>query len=438
MMKKLFALLCVPTFLFATSPVVSRYLPSHTASELVLPSVSGANVTVGLTAAHANQTFSQSESSDFRYSFGGLLELDGKYSLQRLITAGSETLTGYQKPFSRESGGDAWVNNDMFFSARSTLFLMGAHLGIQLPYKQWVFGAHIPFWHIEARQQYKYPIAKDTQYVPLPSINQVMRFHQYTHEDFGLKPDDFVAESVGDISLFAEWRKRWNYLWLFRSASIGGRLAVSAPTAAYANTAYPASIPLGGDGHWGIAASILPMAELQEGIRFRMPMTLAWQPKATQRRRVATYAEPSIFSPLVAPVTVTPGATFRIAPQIAIEHLADNLHLAIGYVRTKHWADDWEDARASKPTPAFPSRTTVPSDVITASVPSSLANMRDIHRTATSWFSGYVTFDAQYEMADIFASRKHAPVLRVTYDYCLSGERVARTHQLTVQLGWRF
>jgi hypothetical protein len=393
---------------------------------------------VGLTAAHANQTFSQSDSTDFRYNFGGLLELDGKYRLQGLITAGDETIPGYKKPFTRESGGDAWARDHMYFSARSTLFLMGVHLGIQIPYKDWLFGAHVPFWHVEARQKYGYPITKDSQNISLPAVDQVMRFHQYTHQDFGLKPDDFVAESIGDISLFAQWGRSWNYLWLLRSASLGARLAISAPTARYANTAYPASIPFGGDAHWGIAASILPAAELQEAIHFSMPMTFVWQPKATHKRRVATYREPSIFSPLIAPVTVTPGATFRIAPQVTMEHLVDNLHCSLGYVRTTHWADDWDDARSDKTTPAFPSRNTVPSGVVTASAPQSLANMRDEHRTSTAWHSGYVSFDAQYEMSDVFQNTKNAPVLRLTYDYCLSGERVARTHQLTVQLGWRF
>ena len=314
------------------------------------------------------------------------------------------------------------------------------HIGVQVPLgvSGLSIGADIPFWHVEARQRYRYPITQDSQYISLPDREQVHRFRQYVHKDIGLKPGDWVKDSVGDTTGWLQWQRQWRYVWLLRSVQLGARVGISAPTGRYPSTDFPSSVPVGGDGHWGCALSVLPSCQLKEGLHIGVPFTLVMQSPHTRNRRIPTYTEAAQFSPLVGKAQVRPGATVRVAPYITVEHLVENVHFSLAYIRTKHFADTWYDKRPTMSTPSYLTRTSLPVSLAGMIPAIPLDKNRDYKKEQSLWESSYLSFDIEYQLAKHFSYATQAPVLRIVFDYCLSGERVARTHKISGQISWRF
>lgn len=440
--KNLLFLTLFPSLLSALSPTANRFMPFVSTPELPLYMQQRPTVTLGLSAAHSSKAFNKEDETDqYMHAFDGLLELSGLYNLQGLITAGSEALTGYQTPFMREkTGGDAWANQDMYFAAHSSLGAYGVHLGIHLPVAKGVScGVHAPFWHMEARQRYNYPIAQNSQTISLFNAEQVRRFRRYAHQDFGLKPGDWHQQSIGDVTGYLQWARSWQYPWLLRSITLGLRATVSAPTGIRADSAYPSAIPAGNDGHWAGSLSVLPSFELKEGLRLAVPVSVSGMLPHTTVRRIATYAEPHVFSPLQGLVRIVPGATLRVMPQITVEHLIENVHCSIGYAWTKHWADTWQDKRENKATPSFLSRETVPgapAGWTAAQQKAAAGRNKEIKREKSSWDRAYVTLDVRYEVSG--TRRVYSPQLRLFCDYCVSGNRAAHMSNIGGQLSWQF
>lgn len=440
--KNLLFFTLLPSVLGAFSPAANRFMPFVTTPELPVYLQQRPTVTMGVSAAHASKAFNKDDENDqFMHSFDGLLEISGLYNLQGLIAAGSEAITGYQTPFMREkTGGDAWANQEMYFAARSSLGVYGAHLGIHLPIARGVTcGVQVPFWHMEARQRYDYPIAQNSQTISLFDAEQVRRFRRYAHQDFGLKPGDWHQQSIGDVTGYLQWARSWQYPWLLRSITFGLRAAVSAPTGIRADSAYPSAIPAGNDGHWVGSLSMLPSFELKEGLRLTVPVSVSGMLPHTASRRIATYAEPHVFSPLQGLVRIVPGATLRVMPQITVEHLIENVHCSIGYAWTKHWADAWYDKREDKTKPSFLSRETVPTALpnLTAAQQTLMVNQNKQNKKEKSaWERAYVTLDVRYEMSG--SQRAYRPQLRLFCDYCVSGSHAARMSNIGAQLSWQF
>lgn len=440
MVIKLCLLFSLALSLLGANPVVNRYLPTHTTPGLARIFEKQPGINMGITAAHAAKASAQVDDEKQLHQFDGLLEIDGRYNLQDLIVGGKETITGYVPPFVRETGGDAWTNQSLLFGAKSSLSMYGVNLGGSLPLGTFFsLGFHAPFWHLEARQRYVFPITEDSQTISLPDAEQVRRFRQYVHRDLGLKPGDWVKDTVGDISWWAQGGYSWDYLWLFRNLSVEGRVAVSAPTGTYANMSYPSSIPVGNDGHWGVALTLLPQVEVKENIRLAVPVTVTIKPAATHKRRLSVFTESSNFGAITGRVQIKPGATLTIAPELTMEHLIDDLHFSLGFIWTHHYADTWSDMREDTTTkPSYLTRTTIPEPIpagLTTAAQTAIINSVAADKKArTDWRRSYVRFDAQYATA----KSKFAPVVRLTFDYCLSNTRAAKTHQITGQFSWRF
>lgn len=440
MITKLVLLFSLAFSLLGATPVVNRYLPTHTAPSLVRLLEKKPGIHMSMTAAHAAKASAQVHDEKQLHQFDGLLEIDGQYNLQDLITGGKEATTSFTPPFARETGGDAWANQALLFGAKSSLSMYGMHVGGHVPLgKGFVLGFHAPFWHLEGRQRYIFPITQDSQTISLPDAEQVRRFRQYVHRDLGLQPGDWIKDTVGDVSFWGQAGASWDYAWLFRNISLEGRLAVSAPTGAYANVAYPSSIPVGNDGHWGVALTVQPQAELKENIRLAVPVTVTIKPAATHKRRLPVFAEAPQFGALTGRVHVKQGATVTVAPELTMEHLVDDLHFSTAFVWTHHFADTWTDMRHDTTTiPSFLTRTTLPDPVpagVTAAQQEALVNAVIADKKArTDWRRSYIRFDAQYTLA----KTRIAPVLRIVFDYCISNTRAAKAHQITSQLSWRF
>ena len=168
-----------------------------------------------------------------------------------------------------------------------------------------------------------------------------------------------------------------------------------------------------------------------------------WQAPRSLVTRIPVYNEPAIFSALKGVVRIKPGLSLRVDPKLTFSHVMgiDNLHFSVTFAYKRHFADTWEDVRTESTVPSYLTRNTLPvtSAAMTQThVNKEIAEIKRNKKDSSKWSSAYLVWDALYELRDVFPTAKHAPVLRATYEHCITGYRAGRTNQLSVQVGWRF
>ncbi|MGD1997339.1 MAG: hypothetical protein PVJ92_00310 [Candidatus Dependentiae bacterium] len=429
--------------LAATSPVINRYFPHITKEPFSLVTGRTAQLSVSSSAAHTSKTFAQVSDERAGHRLDGLLEIDGAYDLKAIAYSANATFSNYTLPFFRETGGHAWLDRNLVFDARSSLSMYAAHLQAQLPLWDHVMvGAYIPFMHVEARQRYYFPADGRTRYSP-SDRDQVERLQRALHSDIGLQSGDWQVDGLGDTTVWAQYERTWSYVGVLRQAQLGARLSCSAPTGRQRNEAFAASVPFGANGHWGVGVTVQPAAELKENIFLHLPCTFVWQAPRTTVTRLPVFNEPAAFSALKGAVRIKPGFSWCVAPQLSFAHAmgVDNLHLSVAFHYTRHYADVWEDVRSDKSVDSFLTRKTAYPGASAAATQQNIQKVnngvREQKKHLSKTGAGYLVWDLQYELREFFSS-KHAPLVRASYEHCVTGYQTGRTNQLTLQIGWRF
>ena len=447
-MKKLYSLFCLVTStLSGFSPVVNRYLPFVSSPYLSETTQTPHALHVQMMAVQASKLFNSGEDDVSLYQNNGILEIDGAYKLSAIVNAQKEKAAregvAYVSAFDRETGGGAWAGRELAFGARSSLLMFGGTLAHERSFGKYIrCGIELPFMRVEAREQYVFPISERDRGLSIPDREQVQRLRRYVHEDLGLTVGDWTHEGIGDLSVWGQYKQAWKHVWLLRSASLAGSIAVSAPLGSKRDELYAASIPLGGNGHWGIALCFTPEAELKEGWRLALPLSLTGQTSHTRVRRLSIYNEPALFSPLEAKTKIAPGLTLTFNPCLTVEHLSDNLHCSLGWNFTKHWADTVTDMRSDTTTvPSYLTRTTLYKPIVGSTLAmqrQNIAHNQADKKRLSKWHSHYLTFDVAYELYDVFPQLDTVPTIRFTLDYALSGAQRARSYKIGATFSWRF
>lgn len=436
----------LPFSLAATSPIVSRYFPSlslpTTATFTRMPTRPLCSITSS--AFHASRSSELIDLPREMYKFDGLMEMGGWYDLHEMVASAKEGVPGFVSPFSRETGGSTLAKRQLLFGAQSSLSLYAATMNLSIPLLPgFIVGAQVPLWHAEARQKYQFPAMSTDEPMSMPQKEQAHRMRQLLHADLGMVQKDWIVNSVGDVAVWAEGLKNWDYAWLFRTMQLGGRLSVSVPTAKKEDLSSPASFALGNKGAWGIAATFAPIFEVKESVWLRLPFTFAFQTTTVREQRLPVYAEPMQFGVLKGLVKTRPGLTFSFDPSLALEHLVDNLHVMLGFSFMKHYRDRLEDVRLDQSTPSYLTRSLLPADSLGAVLPireqQRAVHDQIVYKTEhTKWTRSYIMLGLEYELRDFFPARKYAPILNVGLNYCIGQNHAAKMHQVSVGLLWRF
>lgn len=450
------ALFCVlaPFSLSAVGPVVSRYIPSFIASSAGAVQLPAARPTVSITSRNSHAYNSSSFVHEPRelYKFDGLMEMAGLYDFHEMACSAKEGAPTVASPFYRETGADTLASHQLIFGAQSSLSCYGLDFAVEVPLSSHVkCGAVLPLLHVEARQKYEFPVASINQSLPLAQIEQAHRLRQLLHQDLGMLQKDWIVNSIGDLSVWAEYMQEWSYIWLLRTLQIGGRISVSAPTAKTEDVAYPASFALGNPGSWGIGVSFMPRAEIKESIWFQSPFTLVVQTPSLRHQRLPVYSEPMQFGVLQGAVRTVPGITVSWEPALFLSHFMENLHVFGGVSLVKHYSDAVFDLRGAAASPSYLTRATVPRGS-RAGVPGGLdgaslstagqmglVQLQQEHKKLySSWQRTYLMLGAQYELVGLFSGIKYAPTLNLNLNYCVGATRAARMHEVSAGLSWRF
>ena len=155
----------------------------------------------------------------------------------------------------------------------------------------------------------------------------------------------------GDVDAYIRWFCDWDFCLKFRAIEVGLRAGVLIPSGVKRDINNPASVPFGGNGHWGLYGSFDTELEVKEDWKLGLLARLSKRLPKTCVHRMPTCKEPLIFGAVVGSARVNPGLTEILSAYFSMENLRDGLGLRLMYTWTNHQKDHWSDARANRCVP---------------------------------------------------------------------------------------
>lgn len=224
--------------------------------------------------------------------------------------------------------------------------------------------------------------------------HQLTLLQEEIHNALGVTPGIWSDTSLGDIEVYLRLFTQQKYAYKCRYFDTGLSLGLVIPAAPERCINNPASVPLGGNRHWGMYLegdfNAIVRHDIRAGIIARGQKRFA----RTSDLRVPTADESPIFGAVIAPMRVNPGWTFMFAPYIIKEGLREGLGMRLGYTLVKHFEDCFTDLRTD------------------TSVPINFETLR----TLSEWGKDYITFGFLYDFAYGKVERCIQPVLSLTVD----------------------
>lgn len=221
-----------------------------------------------------------------------------------------------------------------------------------------------------------------------------------------------TTEQLGmsDIDWYLRVGSMWEYAYRFRRIDSGVRAGLLVPTGVKYDISRPASIPFGGNGHWGIYGEIDAMFELKEDWKAGMLLRLNNRFSKRDMRRMPGAQEPEIFGAVVGLACVNPGITVIFVPYFLLENLRAGLSLGVNYNLVWHQKDTWTN------------------------ISSCTAQLKEVERLS-DWSSEYFTLNALYDFGKMKIKREFNPVLTFQWDVPSSlfiASRINRAHRVSI------
>ena len=189
------------------------------------------------------------------------------------------------------------------------------------------FGTNLIFFRSNSRQSFRLNTLEVKNLTPgdLFDIEQAQR---ESFEIIGLTKNDISQHGISDLDLYFRCGSTWDYVAKCRKIYAGVSLGLLAPTGVKTTLNSAASIPFGGNGHWGLYIKGDALFEVQEDKKIGFILEgIARMPKTVTTRMPLQASEPYIFSPLIGKVRITPAATIAFSPYFILEHLREGLGL---------------------------------------------------------------------------------------------------------------
>ncbi len=223
------------------------------------------------------------------------------------------------------------------------------------------------------------------------SLDQMRRL---MNDEIGIFPPVVSKVGFSDIDVYLRLGSMWEYLCKFRKVDAGFSFGGLIPTGLMRTIQNPASIPIGGDGHWGVYLKGDLELELKEDWKAGAWFRINKRFKKYRTERLQVVDEQQLFGVVQGRVAINPGWTFLFAPYGRLENIREGFGLELGYVITHHMQDDWKDAREVQ-------------------IPT--VNLQEIIKRS-SWTSEYVMVEAFFDSARILPSYCKAPIISFRWD----------------------
>lgn len=238
--------------------------------------------------------------------------------------------------------------------------------------------------------------------------------------NIGLKKNHAAQIGFGDVDCYLYFGYMRDYMLKFRRIDLGARLGVLMPSGLSREINSPASIPFGGNGHWGAYAEFDGLFELREDLKAGLIVRLSKRFARTSCQRIPVKGEPYIFGATTGQVDINPGVTFVFSPYVSIENLRQGLGLGVQYCLTAHSEDKWRDARSNS-----------------AAVPVDLCGIDE----RSAWGSDYFSLNVFYDFGKEKITRSFDPILSFRWDVpamLFVSKRFSKTHRVSVGVEFAF
>jgi hypothetical protein len=230
----------------------------------------------------------------------------------------------------------------------------------------------------------------------------------------GLTKNTISQHGISDLDIYFRFGKMWNYVAKCRKIYAGLSLGVLAPTGVKSTLDSAASIPFGGNGHWGLYARADSLFEVQEDKKVGFILeVIARTPKTVTTRIPTVASEPYIYSPIIGQVRIKPAATIAFSPYFLLEHLRDGFGVGVHYTLTSHGKDKWYNACTTR----------------NVSV-----DLEGAIRTS-KWGSDYFTIDIFYDFEKTNTKHIIEPVITFRWDIpsmLFMSHQIPQTHKISL------
>lgn len=244
---------------------------------------------------------------------------------------------------------------------------------------------------------------------------EILLVNKKIHETLGLKPPCYSAPVFGDIDLYARWYTTRDYWYRINHLDVGLDLGLLIPTAPAVDINNPASIPIGGNKHFGMYGAFEGTFVLKEDVTVALLLRVNKRFARTSVQRMPFNGEPLNYGVLTGCARVNPGPTVIFSPRVQLDGLRDGLGLNVAYFLVYHFKDHWTDMRKDKSAPA---------------------NIEALE-SRSIWGSDYFSVTAYYDFGYDKPHAWCAPIISLTVDVPFQGavtQRVSKTHGISLRI----
>jgi hypothetical protein len=271
------------------------------------------------------------------------------------------------------------------------------------------------FMHVNSRQEF---FLNKTGFT-LDEQQELDDLRRQMERELGLSGPNANQFGMGDFEAYIRVGSWLDYMYKFRRIEAGIRLGALLPAGVVRDINNPASVPFGGNGHYGIFGAIDAEFELKEDWKAGFLLRASKRFARTCVQRMPVNNTPYLFGAVVGPARVNPGATVIFAPYASFENLREGLGARIQYTLIWHGCDDWCDKRINPTVPV------VLDQVIKHS----------------SWASDYITLTVFYDFGKVKMHRCFEPAVLFSWDIpasLLVARNCAKTNRISLGLEFNF
>ena len=200
---------------------------------------------------------------------------------------------------------------------------------------------------------------------------------------------------------------------------LGLRFGLLVPAGKRINICEPASVPFGGNGHWGFYFMGDGEFELKEDWKLGLYIGLSKRLAKTQWLRMPLANEPINFGLVQGYARVNPGVTFMFAPYFSVENLREGFGARIQYTLSAHQEDTWGDRRCDK---------------------TIRVNLKRV-ASFSSWSGGHITFTPLYDFGKMKVERGVDPIIYLAWDVPVNvfvTRRIPKTTKVSLGIEFNF
>lgn len=190
-------------------------------------------------------------------------------------------------------------------------------------------------------------------------------------KELGFESSHWATSSFADSELYIRWWAADAYKFKMRYIDAGFQVGLILPVAQQRDYYFQASLPLGGEGMYGVSTTFNSRCELKEDLWLDFFIKINKRLDTLQIRRLPVKGEPEIFGATVGPVLIDPGISILFSPSLTFDDIENGYGIGVQYIAAFHHSDTWQDRRTDQ---------TIPVD------------FSAINTTVSRWKSEYVSF----------------------------------------------